>query len=132
MSAFERRNDLLDTKSVVFRISIGLLIIAVFYIAGWGNLSDGGTGGDLGKQLGNIGAEQRKVEDCLDKAERGIESITNSIGESIKQSETITKGLSRMQVRFRYGSDLFEDSTVRIRQCREVIREAKEKGSTNR
>lgn len=121
----DRRNAVLETKSVIFRVGIGLLLIAALHILCFEYLSDPGANRDIGKQLGNISVQQQQASDSISRAATGADTAEKRITESIKNADTITDGLTKLQVESDDCAEIIRDSAERIRLCLAVIQEAR-------
>lgn len=112
-------------KSIVFRIGIGLLLIAALHIACFEYLSDGGSSRDIGKQLDSAGAKQQQAIHSVDRAAAGIDTAEKRIADSIKNADAITDGLNQLQVKSDNSAEIIRDSAARIRLCLSILQEAR-------
>ncbi len=115
---------MLDTKSVVFRIAVGILLIALFHILCFEFLADGAGSKDIGGQLNSVGDKQQQVVDAVGRAGAGIERSERNVSEAIKTANDITDGLARLKTQSDSGRAILTDSAERIRQCLAILQAA--------
>lgn len=120
---------MIDYKSVVWRTVIGIVAIAVFYFLCWDYLSNGTGIDDIGKQLDTAREQQQRAGFYIDRATTGIEQVEDGISKAVRDADSITKRLDKLQTQSLNGSELITDSSSRIRQCLEVIGKAKERST---
>ena len=120
---------MIDYKSVVWRTVIGIVAIAVFYFLCWDYLSNGTGINDIGKQLDTAREQQQRAGTYIETAAKGIERVEDGIAEAVRDADSITKRLDKLQTQSLNGSELIADSSSRIRQCLEIIGEAKERST---
>lgn len=118
-------------KNRSVRIFIGLCIIATIYLVCSGTLFDRDSGNNLRGELNRIGVQQQQADRNIERAEAGVDSATVRVRDAIKEADTITRGLDSVQSKLADGKEIIADSQRRIRQCLEIVQEAKRKGSND-
>lgn len=115
---------MLDTKSVVFRIAVGILLIALLHILCVEYLSDGAGSKDIGRQLERVGDKQQQTLEAVGRAGAGIDSAERNVTEAITAADELTDRLARLQVKSDSGKAILADSAERIRQCLAILQAA--------
>ena len=120
-------NENLQRFKTVAIVSIGIVILFVFYYCFASVRDNGGTANNIRSELTNARTEQRAISESIDEIERGLAESERTVAEVRSANQSVTESIISVENRNEDAQRIIAENRRIIAESRAILESIREK-----